>query len=68
MYNYIFQNDRILNGEDVPAHKYPWLSLVEELDLNGTVVGTCTGSVISRYAVLTAAHCCGKYMFDHFFL
>jgi len=53
---------RILNGEDVPAHRYPWLTAIlfdcdEEGEKCNEVTAKCTSSIISKKAILTAAHC-----------
>merc|ERR1711915_765053 len=52
---------KIIGGAKVPPHRYPWLTyqricLDRDPDC-ATIFDTCTGSLISRRAVLTAAHC-----------
>ena len=52
---------RIINGERVNAEKYPWKAEIILLIFysNKTIkqLSTCSGSVISQNAILTAAHC-----------
>lgn len=47
---------RIVGGAEFGPHKYPWLVAI--LDYYQDYI--CTGSLISRRFVLTAAHCCEK--------
>jgi secreted trypsin-like serine protease len=46
----------IVGGTGVPNGKYPFMAYIE-LYRNGKVIGACTGSLIDRDSVLTAAHC-----------
>ena len=47
---------RIVGGTEVPNGKYPFMAYIE-LYRNGKPIGSCTGSLIDRDSVLTAAHC-----------
>ena len=47
---------RIVGGTAVPNGKYPFMAYIE-LYGNGKGIGACTGSLIDRDSVLTAAHC-----------
>ena len=51
--------NRILGGVNVTTNKYPW---VVSLHTANDSQHHCTGSIISRTAILTAAHC--SKMFD----
>jgi trypsin len=46
----------IVGGTAVPNGKYPFVSYIE-LYRNGRPIGSCTGTLIDRDSVLTAAHC-----------
>ena len=50
----------MLNGEEFPPNTYPWLAFI--INDQGS---SCTASVISKKAVLTAAHCVCKCFFFH---
>jgi len=50
------QTSRILDGTEVPPHFYPWLVYLQVVT-DAKVEARCTGSVISKHAMITAAHC-----------
>lgn len=45
---------RIINGQEAHVHSWPWL--VNFID-KGDSLQYCTGSIIDRYWILSAAHC-----------
>jgi secreted trypsin-like serine protease len=46
----------IYNGTVLSPNKYPWAVRIQ-LVYSGGAVATCSGALISSYAVVTAAHC-----------
>jgi secreted trypsin-like serine protease len=48
---------RIVNGEETPINKYPWMAAIMYIDEDGDLSQFCGGSIISDRYVLTAAHC-----------
>ena len=52
---------RIINGEPARPHAYPWLVSLREFDKLYLYDHFCSGSLITRYHVLTAAHCLSKF-------
>ena len=49
-------NNRIMGGFNVTEHKYPWVVSLQTT--NGEkFFHSCTGSILSKTAILTAAHC-----------
>jgi len=50
---------RVLLGEETPPHQYPWLTYIRKcLDSEAKKCPfSCSSSIISRRAILTAAHC-----------
>ena len=54
--SYVSVIPRIVGGTEVPNGKYPFMAYIE-LYRNGKPIGSCTGSLIDRDSVLTAAHC-----------
>ncbi|XP_024149205.1 elastase 2 [Oryzias melastigma] len=50
---------RVVGGEDVRAHSWPWQVSLQYLSGN-TYYHTCGGTLIANQWVLTAAHCIGS--------
>ena len=51
-------NNRIMGGFNVTENKYPWVvSLQVILPGKSELTHVCTGSILSKTAILTAAHC-----------
>ncbi|XP_040575995.2 brachyurin-like, partial [Lepeophtheirus salmonis] len=48
-------SDRIINGVEASPNQFPWTVFI--IIHVGHQIGSCTGSVISKNFVLTAAHC-----------
>ena len=48
---------KIVNGEETPINKYPWMVAVMYINKAGDLSQFCGGSIISDKYVLTAAHC-----------
>ncbi|XP_040579539.1 brachyurin [Lepeophtheirus salmonis] len=48
-------SDRIINGIEASPNQFPWAVFIK-IHI-GHQIGTCTGSVISKNFILTAAHC-----------
>lgn len=49
---------RIINGDQVPHQKYPWMAFLDIYNkTSGGHVGHCTGSIINDRFILTAGHC-----------
>ncbi|XP_075532115.1 venom peptide isomerase heavy chain-like isoform X2 [Dermacentor variabilis] len=46
----------IVNGKSAEKHQFPWMVHLELTVLNGSKHG-CTGTIITKLHVLTAAHC-----------
>lgn len=52
---------RIINGDPTRPHSFPWLVSLREFDNLYLYDHFCSGSLITRYHVLTAAHCLSKF-------
>lgn len=50
-------NPRIINGQDCKRASLTPIALLQMNDAKGEVLGSCSGTLISATAVLTAAHC-----------
>jgi secreted trypsin-like serine protease len=48
---------RIVGGTEVNDGKYPFIAYIEIQRSDGSVAGSCSGTLIDRDSVLTAAHC-----------
>jgi secreted trypsin-like serine protease len=48
---------RIANGEETSVGQYPWMALLEYTVRDEGRTFACSGSLISKRHVLTAAHC-----------
>ncbi|XP_065073297.1 serine protease grass-like isoform X3 [Ochlerotatus camptorhynchus] len=48
--------DRISHGNVTQVFSYPWMAVLR-YDYNGTIIGECSGSLINKRYILTAAHC-----------
>ncbi|VVC36874.1 Myotoxin/Anenome neurotoxin domain,Peptidase S1A, chymotrypsin family,Serine proteases, trypsin family [Cinara cedri] len=51
----------VSNGKDYDTKKFPYLVFISFQDLKVNKSGACTGSLLSKYFILTAAHCTIEY-------
>lgn len=56
--SYLVGNEqRIVHGQQVLPHEYPWMALIIRYNKQRIQRKFCGGSVINNYYILTAAHC-----------